>query len=297
MKSEEEQEPSSSSKGETSVGQISTEEKLDVFSASFDATEAIFNPDFVFPDPDAPVFDNVEILVKKFEAKPLPPTKSAEKDNPGKAKTKADPPASVQRQDRFQAILKEPAREEGSEARPTAPKKNLSNVLTYMNKTDAKGGPMALLSECVKSKKRVKVLVRSVDRITGHLIGFLVAFDKHWNMALTDVEETFTRRKKVKSPPVAEAEVINMLKDVNLDSRNRPPGGKMSSRRGKSDSKPGSEKSGRNPTGNPSSSEVIGFSTVRVIERKRKTVLCQRHIPQIVLRGEHVACVIPMAAS
>ena len=31
MKSEEEQEPSS--KGETSVGQISTEEKLDVFSA------------------------------------------------------------------------------------------------------------------------------------------------------------------------------------------------------------------------------------------------------------------------
>lgn len=296
MKSEEEQEPSS--KGETSVGEISTEEKLDVFSASFDASEAIFNPDFVFPDPEAPVFDNVEILVKKFEAKPLPPTTSAEKaDNPGKAKTKADPPASVQRQDRFQAILKEPAKEEGSGARPTAPKKNLSNVLTYMKKTDVKGGPMALLSECVKSKKRVKVLVRSVDRITGHLIGFLVAFDKHWNMALTDVEETFTRRKKVKSSPVADAEVIDMLKDVNLDSRNRPLGGKMSSRKGKSDSKPGSEKSGRNPTGNPSSSEVIGFSTVRVIERKRKAVLCQRHIPQIVLRGEHVACVIPVAAS
>ena len=48
-------------------------------SASFDATEAIFNPDFVFPDPEAPVFDNVEILVKKFEAKPLPPTTSADK--------------------------------------------------------------------------------------------------------------------------------------------------------------------------------------------------------------------------
>ena len=70
-------------------------------------------------------------------------------DNPGKAKTKADPPASVQRQDRFQAILKEPAKEEGSGARPTAPKKNLSNVLTYMKKTDVKGGPMALLSGLV----------------------------------------------------------------------------------------------------------------------------------------------------
>ena len=67
-------------------------------------------------------------------------------DNPGKAKTKADPPASVQRQDRFQAILKEPAKEEGSGARPLPPKKNLSNVLTYMKKTDVKGGPMALLS-------------------------------------------------------------------------------------------------------------------------------------------------------
>ena len=43
---------------------------------------------------------------------------------------------------------------------------------------------MALLTRCVEEQKRVRVMVRGVDRIRGHVTGFLVAFDKHWNMAL-----------------------------------------------------------------------------------------------------------------
>ena len=127
-------------------------------------------------------------------------------------------------------------------------------------------------------------MVRGVDRIRGHLTGFLVAFDKHWNMALTDVEETFQRRKKVKSPPLAGAEVVTaQMKDMKLANKSK-------ARREKSSHKSSSENS---RTGR----EVIGFSTVQVIERKRKTEVCKRHIPQVVLRGEHVVCVVPIPSS
>ena len=50
-------------------------DKLDVFSDSFDPAEAIYNPDFLFPDPDAPLCDNVETFVKRYEqggVKPKP---------------------------------------------------------------------------------------------------------------------------------------------------------------------------------------------------------------------------------
>ena len=43
--------------------------RLDIFSAEFDANEAIFNPDFVIPDPEAPASNNVDAFVAKYEGK------------------------------------------------------------------------------------------------------------------------------------------------------------------------------------------------------------------------------------
>ena len=43
--------------------------KMDLFSNDFDASEAIFNPNFAMPDPNAPASDNVEIFVSKYESK------------------------------------------------------------------------------------------------------------------------------------------------------------------------------------------------------------------------------------
>jgi hypothetical protein len=34
----------------------------------------------------------------------------------------------------------------------------------------------------------------------GYCIAFLAAFDKHWNLALEDVREVWTRRKRRKVP-------------------------------------------------------------------------------------------------
>jgi small nuclear ribonucleoprotein (snRNP)-like protein len=34
------------------------------------------------------------------------------------------------------------------------------------------------------------------------LTGFIEAFDKHWNIALRDVDEVFCRKRKIKSLPL-----------------------------------------------------------------------------------------------
>lgn len=90
----------------------------------------------------------------------------------------------------------------------------------------------------------------------GSCTGFLVAFDKHWNVALVDVDEVFTRRRHGK--PSLEDEFMEKLKVEEKASRR---------------------------------SETVGASVLRVVKQRRKTELCERHVPQIIIRGEHVAVI------
>lgn len=53
-------------------------------------------------------------------------------------------------------------------------------------------GPTAMLRNL--QQKRVFVITRYVNAIRGSLTGTLLAFDKHLNMVLLDVEETYTCR-------------------------------------------------------------------------------------------------------
>lgn len=53
-------------------------------------------------------------------------------------------------------------------------------------------GPLARLH--VFRKQRVRVVIRYVNAIRGTLTGILVAFDKHMNMILRDVEEDYSMR-------------------------------------------------------------------------------------------------------
>ena len=41
----------------------------------------------------------------------------------------------------------------------------------------------------------------------GYCVAFLAAFDKHWNLALEDVREVWTRRKRNKVPALGKAVV------------------------------------------------------------------------------------------
>jgi LSM domain. len=43
--------------------------------------------------------------------------------------------------------------------------------------------------------------------VRGYCVAFLAAFDKHWNLALVDVREVWTRRKRSKVPALGKAVV------------------------------------------------------------------------------------------
>jgi small nuclear ribonucleoprotein (snRNP)-like protein len=55
-------------------------------------------------------------------------------------------------------------------------------------------GPLSLLHSIQRQKQRVRVLLRYVDCIRGTVTGYLLAFDKHMNMILRDVDEVYTSR-------------------------------------------------------------------------------------------------------
>ena len=206
----------------------SESEQLDASSDSFDPLASIYSREESVPDPSAPVFNNVEDFVNKYtKPKPGPSTKSASQT------TSSTGASGVQR--RFTP-----------EQMPVkGHRKKAKNFLTYMN--SQKEGPMSVLQRCVETQSRIQVKIRKLDGIRGTCTGVLVAFDKHWNLALVDVDETFNRLRRPRP------DIDNDFKD-----RNR---------------------------------ERVGESIVQVLKIRRNTELCQRHISQIVLRGEHVALV------
>ena len=55
-------------------------------------------------------------------------------------------------------------------------------------------GPLSLLYSILQNKQRVRIMIRYVDCIRGTLTGYLVAFDKHFNMILKDVDEVYGAR-------------------------------------------------------------------------------------------------------
>uniref|UniRef100_A0A915KXK2 Sm domain-containing protein n=1 Tax=Romanomermis culicivorax TaxID=13658 RepID=A0A915KXK2_ROMCU len=76
----------------------------------------------------------------------------------------------------------------------TRRKKTFTNVLTKMMNEDF-NGPLFKLCECMRDKTRVKIYLRSRIRIRSILTCFIIAFDKHWNIVASDVNELFHKSK------------------------------------------------------------------------------------------------------
>lgn len=105
---------------------------------------------------------------------------------------------------------------------------------------------------------RVKIYTRKQHGIRGTLTGYIEAFDKHWNIALTNVSEIWKRRKKYFSEnkvlfgnTITSELALAKLKAMGI--------------------------------------EIPKLSDIKSLNRKY--VECSRHVDQLLIRGEQIALV------
>jgi len=220
------------------------ESVLDFSSDSFDPLASIYSgEDVKLPDPNAPILDNVETFVARLNK---PSTSSGKKSE--KKSNKPLNPLGVERQFTQDQMPIQCA------------KKRPNNVLTWMEKQ--KQGPMSVLQKCVENQTRVKVLTRKLNGVRGTCTGVLIAFDKHWNLAMADVDETYSRPRNRKPEYDNGKKIPVKNQDKDIDDTFLPV-------------------------------ERAGESVIRVLKTRRNTQQCQRHVPQLVLRGEQVILIQP----
>jgi len=221
-----------------------SQDKLVPSSSSFEPLRAVYDPDFETDD-NTKCHDNVEKCVAFLEGRWRQKPKKAEN---------IDPEQEVKLERQFLP-----------EQLPVATRgrKPLRNVVKRMEDFNSTSGPLFVLKQCREEKKRVRVWTRGVAGVRGVATGFIAAFDKHWNLALTDVDEQFTRRRSRKAPVL---------------------GG----------DKPSTGSVGEQGLPGPNLREWrVGESTFRIIKVKKKVEIITRHVPQVLLRGEHVVMVSP----
>lgn len=78
-------------------------------------------------------------------------------------------------------------------------------------------GPLSVLYRCFAERKRIKVLVRYVDCIRGTLTGYIVGFDKHFNIILRDADEVYTPKNLYNLMTKKYNDANDRLSQSNLD--------------------------------------------------------------------------------
>lgn len=113
-------------------------------------------------------------------------------------------------------------------------KKKVPMLLAMSEKYENKqSGPLSLLYSIVANRQRARVMVRYVDCIRGTLTGFVMAFDKHFNMIMRDVDEVYGGRitqhiKAVEAVGGSETSIQTSITDVCA-----PPKAKLEAQRRK----------------------------------------------------------------
>ncbi|KAM3612361.1 uncharacterized protein V6R79_007381 [Siganus canaliculatus] len=166
-------------------------DKTNVCSDKFDPLMALYSPTVSLPFPNIKCFNNVseyESFLKGGRGRAKP--ENVEKRRLKAMKGVADP----ERIERLKKLMvNNPVTgSEAGESSGTAPRRRQKapkNVLTRMPLS--KGSPLGELYRCVQERIRVKVHIRTFKGLRGVCSGFVVAFDKFWNMAMVDVDETY----------------------------------------------------------------------------------------------------------
>jgi len=146
------------------------------------------------------------------------------------------------------------------------------NILQRM-RTAYKDSPLEDLSHCVDEKRKVKVWTRNYKEVRGVMTGYLLAFDKHWNLVLRDIDEVFLQPKKVKIPFLREVGLNENLPDIPA--------------------KVPKEKKGESAPVQKEATEKSGEKKKKR-RKKAKSSSERRHVDKLFIRGDNVVMVCPI---
>ncbi|XP_072028581.1 uncharacterized protein [Amphiura filiformis] len=144
---------------------------LDVSSPDFDPLKALYSSSVVIPVPDAKCFNNLSEYESFVSGR-----------SQGRGRGQSEHAQRRRRKKELQA-------QAGGLIDSTKHGVPLRNVLSRMSEHTK--GPYSLLYKCVQQRIKVRVCVRSFKGLRGICTGYLVAFDRDMNMALSDVDEVY----------------------------------------------------------------------------------------------------------
>ncbi|KAM4555306.1 U7 snRNA-associated Sm-like protein LSm11 [Odontesthes bonariensis] len=199
-------------------------DQANVCSEKFNPLLALYSP----TPPPLP-FPNIKCLnnVAEYESFLKGGRGRAKPENVEKKRLKAmKGVADPERIERLKKLMVNNPVSEDGESSGAAPRRRRAqkpqkNVLTKMPL--CKGSPLGELYRCVEERIRVKVHIRTFKGLRGVCSGFVVAFDKFWNMAMVDVDETY------REPLLGEAfyhekalTISRLFEKLNLQESNEP---------------------------------------------------------------------------
>ncbi|XP_077388294.1 U7 snRNA-associated Sm-like protein LSm11 [Festucalex cinctus] len=278
--------------------------KIDVCSEKFDPLLALYAPEVPLPFPNIKSFNNVaeyEGFLKGGRGRAKP--ENVEKKRLKAMKGVADPERIERLKNLIVTKKSVDGEEEGgssSRAPQSRRRKPQKNVLTRM--TLCQGSPLGELHKCVEQRIRVKVHIRTFKGLRGVCSGFVVAFDKFWNLAMVDVDETYREPLLGKALYHEKALTISRLfEKLKLQESSGGEGATMEQRvpgesgRGPpSNLKGTSEHSSAHLKGDHKSAEPPkGVKPGQKKECRAYGKVHTRHINQLFIRGENVLLINP----
>ncbi|XP_076851228.1 U7 snRNA-associated Sm-like protein LSm11 [Brachyhypopomus gauderio] len=279
------------------------DKKLDIGSEKFDPLLALYSPKVPLPYPNIKCFNNIaeyESFMRGGRGRAKP--ENVEKRMRKARKGVTDP----ERIERLKKLMVNKPVEEGEESgAKRAPRKQKArkNVLTRMPLHE--GSPLGVLNHCVQERIRVKVHIRTFKGLRGVCAGFVVAFDKFWNLAMVDVDETY------REPLLGEAfyhekaltvtrlfQKLKILENQELQKDCGKAAAKTSEPRELHGAGRESVRQGRDPSQAPGGPAARCPSDTGSAGRQKGPNLavkygrvCTRHVNQLFIRGENVLLV------
>ncbi|CAI9586359.1 unnamed protein product [Staurois parvus] len=269
---------------------------LDVSSESFDPLIALYSPRTPLPFPNVRCFNNLAEYESFLRGGGRARGRA---EGPKKAKKGRKPAPDPERVERLKKLMVTKPEEEGKRP-PRRRKKTPKNVLTRMPLNE--GGPLGVLYRCVQERLKVNVHIRTFKGLRGVCSGFVVAFDKFWNMAMVDVDETYRKPVLGKAfynePQLTLTRLFDRLKlqESELQSSTETKSASTDRRTSAQDPRRSTQALGRHTTVQDQGQSGIfdDKSKLRTRHPKEKIdyqKVYKRHIKQVFIRGESILLV------